>query len=326
MKHHYSLEGYGYRLRPIKLSDAAFVIRIRREDLERNRYIHPISEDVAEQKAWLERYFERVDDYYFIVENRVTGMPEGLIAFYNAENGRAEWGRWVIQKGSLAAVESVYLLYRIAFEQAGLKELYCRTLAVNTPVVSFHTSIGEKTREIIKNSAIIYGEAFDTVEQFAGQEHFYREIAPLLEKQSQRIAHRNLKRELGEISFHHIGVATREIEKELPLYTLMGYEKESGIFEDHAQGIRGLFLIAKDQPRLELLENLVGSHTLDEPLMRGQKLYHTAYYVENIEKAVEVFSHSRAKMISPLKQSTYFGKRICFLMLPNMSLIELMEL
>ena len=157
-------------------------------------------------------------------------------------------------------------------------------------------------------------------------EHFYREIAPLLEKQSQRIAHRNLKRELGEISFHHIGVATREIEKELPLYTLMGYEKESGIFEDHAQGIRGLFLIAKDQPRLELLENLVGSHTLDEPLMRGQKLYHTAYYVENIEKAVEVFFHSRAKMISPLKQSTYFGKRICFLMLPNMSLIELMEL
>ncbi len=326
MKHRYSLEGYGYRLRPIKLADAAFVIQVRREDLERNRYIHPISEDVAEQETWLEHYFERDDDYYFIVENRVTSTPEGLIAFYNVENGWAEWGRWVIQKGSLAAAESVYLLYRIAFEQLGLKGLYCRTLAVNTPVVSFHTSIGEKTKGIIKNSAIIHGEAFDAVEQYADQEHFYREIAPLLEKQSQTIAHRNLKRELGEISFHHIGVATRGIEKELPLYTLMGYKKESIFFEDQTQGIRGLFLIAKNQPRLELLENLVGSHTLDEPLKRGQKLYHTAYYVQHIEKAVKVFSHSRAKIISPLKQSVYFGKRICFLMLPNMSLIELIEL
>lgn len=326
MKHRYSLEGYGYRLRPVKLSDAAFVIQIRREDLERNRYIHPVSEDIAEQEAWLKRYFEKGGDYYFIVENRVTGMPEGTIAFYDAENGRAEWGRWVIQKGSLAAAESVYLLYRIAFEQAGLKELYCRTLAVNTPVVSFHTSIGEKFRGIIKNSAVICDESFDAVEQYADQELFYREIAPLLEKQSQMIVHRNLKRELGEFSFHHIGVATREIEKELPLYTLMGYKKESDIFEDQAQGIRGLFLIAKDQPRLELLENLAGSHTLDEPLKQGQKFYHTAYYVQYIEKAIEVFSHNRAKIISPLKQSAYFGKRICFFMLPNMSLIELIEL
>lgn len=325
MKHCYSLDGYGYRLRPIKLSDASFIIQVRLEDMDRNRYINPISTDVSEQENWLNRYFEREGDYYFVIESRLSGKPEGLISFYDKKDGRAEWGRWVIKKGSLAAAESVYLLYRIAFEKAGLQELYCRTLSENAAVVSFHTSIGEKTRGVVKNSTVINGKAYDTVEQYADREHFYNEIGPLLEKKSQMITSRNLKRTVGLFSFHHIGVATRSIDKELSIYTLMGYKRESNIFDDPAQGIRGLFITAKDQPRLELLENLEGSKTLDIPLKRGEKLYHIAYYVQDIEKAVEIFTRNRAIIVSPLKQSVYFGKRICFMVFPNMMMIELVE-
>ena len=325
MKHRYSLDGYAYRLRPIKKKDAAFVVEVRLEDAERNQYIHAISNDVSAQEAWLEKYFEREGDYYFVVENRVTGQPEGLIAFYDEEDGRAEWGRWVIKKGSLAAAESVYLLYRIAFEQAGLKELYCRTVADNTPVVSFHNSIGEKTRTVHKALFELNGKMYDAVEQYSDPEHFYGEIAPKLEKQAKMVMRRNMKQTAGVLEFHHIGVATKGIEKELPVYTLMGYEKEGEAFEDPTQGIRGLFITAKDQPRLELLENLPDSHTLDKPLENGQKFYHTAYYVDNIEAALEMYKNNRAKVISPLKESVYFGKRICFLMLPNMQMIELLE-
>ena len=325
MKHRFSLDGFGYRLRPIKKSDAAFVVQVRLEDAARNRFIHTISDDVSAQEAWLEKYFLREGDYYFIVENRVNGQPEGLISFYDEEDGRAEWGRWVIKKGSLAAAESVYLLYRIAFEQAGLKELYCRTVADNTSVVSFHNSIGEKTRTVHKEIFELNGNLYDAVEQYADRDYFYAQIAPTLEKQAKMIAGRNQKRAIGELAFHHIGVATKSIEKELPVYTLMGYEKEGEAFEDPAQGIRGLFITAKDQPRLELLENLPDSHTLDKPLENGQKFYHTAYYVDNIEAALEMYKNNRAKVISPLKESVYFGKRICFLMLPNMQMIELLE-
>lgn len=325
MKHRYSMDGYAYRLRPVKMADAKFIVDTRLEDLERNQFIHRISPDVSEQEEWLKAYFERENDYYFIVENRITGKQEGLISIYDAVDGKAEWGRWVLKKGSLASAESVYLLYRIAFEQIGLKELYCRTIADNVSVVSFHTSIGEKLRTVHKECFSLNGKLYDAVEQYADKEHFYAEISPRLEKQAHMILKRNLKKEFSGFEFHHIGVATKSIEKELPIYAMLGYTKESDFFEDAAQGIRGLFLEAKNHPRLELLENLPESHTLDKQLASNNKMYHTAYYVGDIEKAIEVLTRNRAKIISPLKNSVYFGKRICFLMLPNMSMIELLE-
>lgn len=325
MKHNYSLEGYGYRLRPIRLSDAGFIIEARLEDTERNRFLHTISRDISAQEKWLADYNERPGDYYFVVENRITDAPEGLIAFYDEQDGRAEWGRWVLKKGSLAAVESVWLLYRIAFEQVGLSELYCRTVSDNVSVVSFHESIGEKTRQILKGFFELDGKYLDATEQYADRELFSSEIAPKLEKKAQRIFQMNMRMALGEWDFHHIGVATKKIEKELPFYTLMGYTPESDYFEDAIQGIRGIFLVAKNQPRLELLENLPDSHTLDKQLEKGQKYYHMAYRVSDIEKAMEVLGANRARVLSDLQPSTYFGRRICFLMMPNMMMIELVE-
>lgn len=325
MKHTLSMEGHGYRLRPVALKDAAFIVEARLEDVERNRFIHAISPDVSIQEEWLTRYFKRNGDYYFVIENRLTRQPEGLIAFYDEQDRRAEWGRWVVKKGSLAAIESVWLLYRIAFEKVGLNELYCRTIKDNTEVVSFHTSIGEKTRCIHKNIFEINDKLYDAVEQYSDSAHFAEEISPALEKQVAMIARRNFKQLVGKFEFHHIGVATKSIQKESSMYFLLGYSSESSVFEDPKQGIKGTFLVAKNQPRLELLENLEGSNTLDLYLKSNTKMYHSAYLVENIEKAVEVLINCRAKMMSPLKYSVYFGKRICFLMLPNMTMIELME-
>lgn len=325
MNHNFSLDGYAYRLRPVKLSDAQFIIDTRLEDEERNKYIHKISSDVKVQEAWIEKYLEREGDYYFVVENRLTREREGLIGFYDVLDGKAEWGRWVIRKDSLAAVESVDLLYQIAFEKVGLKELYCRTLALNTAVVSFHNSIGEHTREVIKDAFEIDGIFYDAVEQFANRDIFYTEIHPGLEKNAVMTMKRNFRALVGKFEFHHIGVAVKSIEKELSIYSLLGYSKESDIFEDTEQGIRGLFLTAKGQPRLELLEDINESGTVAPHLAKGNKMYHFAYLVSDIEKASEVLRKSRAQVISPMKQSTYFGKRICFFMLPNMYMIELVE-
>lgn len=325
MKHTLKLEGYCFRLRPIRIEDAQFVIDVRLEDAERNRFIHTISAEVSEQEAWLNRYFLQDGDYYFVIENRVTGEREGLIAFYNEQDGSAEWGRWVLKKGSLAAAESVWLLYRIAFEQKGLKELYCRTIADSTAVVSFHDSIGEMIRIIHSGIFELNGLKYDAVEHYSDAEHFYKAVAPTLERQAKIVLRRQMKRICGNFDFHHIGVATKSIEKEMPTYLLLGYEKEDAVFQDETQGIRGQFLISKNCPRLELLENLPDSHTLDRQLESNQRLYHIAYCVKDIEKAMEAFANSRAKLLSPLKLSAYFGKRICFLMLPGMIMLELIE-
>lgn len=323
MKHKFSLDGYCYRLRPVKVEDAEFIIEVRLEDTERNRFIHTISRDVDKQKEWIENYYNKPGDYYFVVENRITGEPEGLISFYDQKDDRAEWGRWVIKKNSLAASESVYLLYRIAFEQVGLKELYCCTLAENSSVVSFHKSIGELTREI--RSIEFDGQNVDVIEQYSDPTNFYNNIAPVLEKQAARVFKRTLKHELKGFEFHHIAVACNSIKNEMSFYTLLGYKKENEYFEDPEQGIAGQFMIGDNMPRIELLENLPDSHTLDKFLDTQNKMYHVAYYVDDIEKAVSVFKKNKAIVLSPLKQSVYFKKRICFLMMRNMQMIELLE-
>lgn len=325
MKHNYSMDGFAYRLRPIKKTDAQFVVDVRLEDQERNRFIHKISSDVTLQEKWLDDYFEREGDYYFIIENKLTRSPEGLISFYDVCDGKAEWGRWVIKKDSLAAPESVDLLYRIAFEKAGLKELYCRTLAANESVVAFHNSIGEHTRCVIPEAFELEGVKYDAVEQFADKDIFYSEIHPKLEKTSEMTFRRNFKMLVGKFELHHIGVAVKDIEKDFSVFSLLGYTKESQVFEDETQGIRGLFLTSKNQPRLELLMDINESGTVAPYLKNGNKMYHFAYTVSNIEKALDIFVKCRAQVISPLKESTYFGKRICFLMLPNMYMIELVE-
>ena len=52
-----------------------------------NRYLHEISPRVEDQVAWLERYFARPDDYYFIVEDADSGEPHGTIGIYDVDKG-----------------------------------------------------------------------------------------------------------------------------------------------------------------------------------------------------------------------------------------------
>lgn len=325
MKHKFSMEGFAYRLRPIKKKDALFIIETRLEDMERNQYIHKISSDVSEQEKWLEDYFEREGDYYFVIENRLTGDREGLISFYDVKNEKAEWGRWVIQKGSLAAIESVDLLYRVAFEKAGLNELYCRTLAINTQVVSMHESMGELTRGIEKDAFELEDGGYDAVVQYSTKQHFYENIHPTLEKKAMKIFERNLRRIAGTLKFHHIGVACKSVENEFPMFSILGYQKESPWFEDETQGIAGMFIAAEGQPRLELMEEINNSGTLAPHIRSGNKMYHFAYTVSKMDEMIKALQNTKAKVISSAKLSSYFGTRICFLILPNMYMIELIE-
>lgn len=325
MKHKCTLDGYCYRLRPVKLSDAEFIVKTRLEDAERNIYIHKISPDVSLQEEWIRNYLERDGDYYFIVENRFINESEGLIAFYNVEGNKAEWGRWVIKKGSFAAAESVKLLYKIAFEQVGLDELYCDTIEDNKAVVSFHTSIGEKTREVIKDGVELNGTYYNAVIQYSDRKNFYEVVEPRLDNNAYMIYKRMLKQRVGTLDFEHIGVAVKNIEKEMKNYLLLGYRQVSDIFEDNTQGIRGVFLAREGHPKLELLENLEGRDTVTKQLESGNKMYHRAYLTKNIEAAVELFKANKAKVISPMVMSTFYKTRICFMILPNMEMIELVE-
>lgn len=325
MKHNYRIEGVGFRLRPVSLQDAQFIVDVRLEDSERNQYIHKISSDIVDQQAWLTRYFERDGDFYFVVENKITGEPEGLIGIYDIDNGKAEWGRWVVKKGSLATVESLDLLFKVAFNELQLDELYCRTIRDNERVVSLHDSLPQLKRGVLTGFIELNGQKYDVIEHYTTPEHYINVLREELEKKALFIFQRNLRALIGGLDFHHIGVATNSIESELGAYRLLGYAREGHSFEDPEQGIRGQFITAPGQPRLELLENLTGSTTLDVWLKDRIKMYHFAYKTANIEQAVELLNRNRVRTVSPLKKSVYFEKRICFLLLSPGFLLELIE-
>lgn len=187
MRHAYRLEGPAYRLRPVELGDAAEMVRLRC-DPRNARFLNATSPRVEDQEAWMRGYFEREGDWYFVVERKSTGRTDGLIAIYDHDPAThaAEWGRWIIREGASAAVESALLIYRAAFDLIGLDAVYCRTLALNTPVVSFHDSMGAPRMRTIANGVTIRGVAHDQIEHKVARDQ-WPGISPKLTAMAARI-------------------------------------------------------------------------------------------------------------------------------------------
>jgi RimJ/RimL family protein N-acetyltransferase len=168
MRHSLTIDGPAFRLRPVRIADAAFIAELR-ADPERGRYLHHGPAGAVCQRGWLETYFERQDDYYFLIENRETGAPEGTVGIYNAGwsiggGGQlqrdAEWGRWILRRGSLAAVESACLVYRMGFEMLDLDSVYCRTIVENASALAFHDSFGMERGRVLPG----YLHALDAIQ------------------------------------------------------------------------------------------------------------------------------------------------------------------
>ena len=130
---------------------------------------------------------------------------------------------------------------------------------------------------------------------------------------------------MTQYSFHHIGIACRDIRVEADNYALLGYSPEGAEFEDPKQGIQGRFYVGPG-PRIELLCPLEGSKVLDPWLQRDIKMYHLAYEVPSLDQAVADFTAKGSRQVSEAVPAVAFaGRRIVFLMLPNMALFELIE-
>ncbi len=131
---------------------------------------------------------------------------------------------------------------------------------------------------------------------------------------------------MKNLKFNHIGVATKNINEELKIFEILGYKKESEIFIDENQGIKGIFISAAGQPTLELLENLNDGGPLNNLLKKGIKFYHLAYESQNIEEDISRLEKvAGAIVVSPVKIATYY-KKVAFLLLKNRTLIELVEI
>lgn len=130
---------------------------------------------------------------------------------------------------------------------------------------------------------------------------------------------------ISGLRFHHIGIGCRDIPSEVHALGLVGYEVCSEIFVDPVQGVRCCFMNGPG-PLLELLTPLCNSSPLIPWLHQGVKMYHQAYEISSMDRALTDLSANRAKIVSqPVPAVAFGGRMIAFLILPNLLLIELIE-
>jgi len=162
MQHSLQIEGYGVRLRPVRLDDAAFVVWLRNLDYVKGQ-VGDSATDVAGQETWLKNYFKREGDYYFIAET-LGGIPLGTHGIYDVRGTSAEKGRHIMRPEVMAGVPAAMLATELAFGKLGLNELRASSVSTNLAVLSLHRKCGFKQVGIRRAAQIIDGQPVDLVQ------------------------------------------------------------------------------------------------------------------------------------------------------------------
>jgi len=141
LDHSIIVEKFGIRLRPVRLSDAGFIVNLRNSP-HALCFVGDSAQTEVAQKDWLNNYFSRPGDYYFIVELARNCQNVGTIGIYDIRDRIGESGRWIILPGIPAAAASIWLNYHVAFDILGLDVVRGGTAESNKNVMSMQKKIG----------------------------------------------------------------------------------------------------------------------------------------------------------------------------------------
>ena len=149
------------RMRPVRLEDAEFIVWVRNLPHVKGR-VGDSAVDASSQQAWLRTYFQRPNDYYFIVET-LGKFPVGTYGIYDLQGDSAESGRWVMRPDVPAAIPHSMIAFDTAFGQLGLRELRARTISTNQSVLSLNVKLGFKQMLVEPNAQLIGGKPVDQI-------------------------------------------------------------------------------------------------------------------------------------------------------------------
>jgi RimJ/RimL family protein N-acetyltransferase len=161
MRHSWKAEGFGVRIRPVSLEDAAFIVWLRNLEHTKGK-LGDSAAGIADQEAWLRTYFAREDDFYFITETP-GGLPVGTHGLYNVADGSGEAGRLIIRPDIPAAVPTSLITFDLAFGEMGLKELRGTSVSTNQKVHSYVRKFGFRQTRIETGAKLIAGQPVDIV-------------------------------------------------------------------------------------------------------------------------------------------------------------------
>lgn len=161
MRHSLTVQGFGLRLRPVRIEDAAFIVWLRNLDHVKG-WVGDSAADVSSQEKWLDRYFEREDDYYFIIETS-TKVPLGTHGMYDFTAHCAEIGRIAIRPGTRIGLAASLLLLDLFYGQMGMTQVRARSLAGNHRAQALLRKLGLNQVRVERAGTVIGGEKVDVL-------------------------------------------------------------------------------------------------------------------------------------------------------------------
>lgn len=160
----YYLETESRRYRPVQLSDAEFIVKLRTQP-HAQRVLHSTSSDIDKQRDWIRQYLQRNNDYYWIIEN-LDGEPIGTTSLYNynAEMNQIESGRWVQIPDSGTGSLSGHVLFKdFAYNVLRVNRVVCDTAIINKQVIKYHQFLGERIFDRKLDDVEINGKKIEVV-------------------------------------------------------------------------------------------------------------------------------------------------------------------
>ena len=133
----HAFQGINFQLRSVAVEDSDAVLRLRLNS-SLNAFLHETTTEG--HQSWILEQIERKDDFYFAIEEIFPRRIHGFVGLYDLKEGTGEWGRWILNPNSVAAIESYWLILKFGFSQ-GLTSIYCRTDYRNHKVMSIHNRL-----------------------------------------------------------------------------------------------------------------------------------------------------------------------------------------
>jgi RimJ/RimL family protein N-acetyltransferase len=134
-----SIRGIKTILTEISEADAEDIVNLR-NDPANNKFLFQKPISIEEQLNWIKRNMGLEKAKNFKVTN-IDSEFKGTISIYNIEEGRGEFGRYIVTN-PVNAIEAEYLLLKICFEQLGMTAVYCQTNMDNKAVWGQHVKLG----------------------------------------------------------------------------------------------------------------------------------------------------------------------------------------
>ncbi len=152
-------------LRPLRVEDAELTLAWRLSS--RAALLNRGATTVAEQADWIAS--RPATELNFVIELR-SGQPVGMLSLVDIDetNRRAEPARFLIGepeavRGRPVAVESMKLLYEIAFDRMNLKRVYGTVVADNPLMLKWQKFLGMKEEGRLRQHYFIGGLFRDAI-------------------------------------------------------------------------------------------------------------------------------------------------------------------